>query len=344
MREMTVGIVNYNGAEVLPDTMTALEQVVSSQTELLLVDDGSDDGSPEWVERHYPRVRVERMGTNTGRLNRVRNVVLREANHRLVFLMDNDISPTEGCLERLADVLLARDARVLACTPRLVYHDAPDRIYQDGGGLHYLCVSTAGARGDPVADHPPRPPHPTLGGGVMLIDRQAWRSMGGFDEAYLRGWGDDGEFQLRGRLRGWEVLHVSDAVCGHVARPHGPERMTAQIYNRYRTLATAYSARSLILLAPPLLVFELALTVLAVFGGFAGTRFRGLGRALSERSEILRRRRDIQRARRVRDGRILEGGSLMHPDAAGRSRLVRVGTRLLASALEAYWKLVRRWI
>jgi GT2 family glycosyltransferase len=169
-----VAVTNYNGREVLPDTLASLEAVRDDRTEVLLVDDGSDDGSPGWVEEHHPHVRVLRMGRNTARLNRVRNVALGAASHRWVFLTDNDVEVEPGCLATLLDTAL-QEPDVLCCTPRLVYHGDPGRIYHDGGGLHYLCVSTAVPRGRRVESHPPGPPRPTVGGGIMLIDRRASR-------------------------------------------------------------------------------------------------------------------------------------------------------------------------
>lgn len=342
-RPVTVAVANYNGRDVLPDTLASLGAVRGDRTEILLVDDGSDDGSPEWVEEHHPDVRLVRMGRNTGRLNRVRNVALRAARHRHVFLMDNDIGVEPGCLATLLEVV-RDDPDVLCCTPRLVYHDDPGRIYHDGGGLHYLCVSTAVPRGRRVESHPPGPPRPTVGGGIMMIDRRASREIGGFDGDYLLGWGDDGEFHVRGRLAGYRCLHVSSAVARHVAGPRGTDRALGQVYNRYRLLLTTYSARSLVLLAPALAVFELALTAAALAGGFFSERMAALARVAGDLGEIRSRRRRFQARRRVADREILCGGALMTPGGLGGSRLLAAGQRALAAAAELYWRLVRRWL
>lgn len=342
-RSITVAVVNYNGREVLPDTLASLEAVRGDPTEVLLVDDGSDDGSPEWVEEHHPDVRVIRIGANTARPNYVRSVALDAASHRWVFLTDNDVVVEPGCLATLLDVV-RRDPDVLCCTPRLVYHADPGRIYHDGGGLHYLCVSTAAPRGRPVESRPARPPRPTVGGGVMMIDRRASREIGGFDGGYLLGWGDDGEFHVRGRLAGYRCLHVSSAVARHVERPRGTDRALGQMYNRYRLLLTTYSGRSLALLAPALAAFEVALAAAALAGGFFRERMAALARAAGDLGEIRSRRREVQALRRVADREILDGGDLMTPAALSGSRLVAAARRATAAAAELYWRLVRRWI
>lgn len=342
-RPITAAVVNYNGREVLPDTLASLEAVRGDDTEILVVDDGSDDGSPEWVEEHHPHVRVLRMGRNTARLNRVRNVALEAARHRWVFLTDNDVEVEPGCLATLLDVV-RREPDVLCCTPRLVYRDEPGRIYHDGGELHYLCLSTAVPRGRPVESRPPRPPRATVGGGIMMIDRRASREIGDFDGGYLLGWGDDGEFHVRGRLAGYRCLHVSSAVARHVERPRGTDRALGQVYNRYRLLLTAYSGRSLALLAPALAAFELALTAASLAEGFFRERIAAVGRVVKDFGEIRSRRRRVRARRRVGDREILTGGALMTPAALSGSRLVAAARRAAAAAAELYWRLVRRWL
>ena len=342
-RPISVAVMNYNGRDVLPDTLAALEAVRDERMEILVVDDGSDDGSPEWVETHHPDVRVVRMGRNTARLNRVRNAGLAAARHRHVFVTDNDVRVEPACLGTLLDVML-EEPDVLCCTPRLVYHDDPGRIYHDGGGLHFLCVSTDVPRGEPVASRPAGPPRPTVGGGVMLVDTDRSDRMGGLDEGCLLGWGDDGEFHVRGRLFGHRVLHVPSAVARHVERPRGTDRALGQIYNRYRLLLTAYSGRSLLLLGPALLAFELALTAGAAAGGFLGDRVAALRRAARDAGELRERRREVQARRRASDRDVLTGGALMVPPGLQSSRMARWGARAAATATGLYWRLVRRWL
>ncbi|MFW6193097.1 MAG: glycosyltransferase [Gemmatimonadota bacterium] len=342
-RPITVAVANHNGREVLPDTLAALDAVRDDRTEVLMVDDGSDDGSPEWVEEHHPHVRVIRMGRNTARLNVVRNAALEAASCRYVFLTDNDVSVEPGCLATLLEVVL-REPDVLCCTPRLVYHDEPGRIYHDGGELHFLCVSTAVPRGLRVAEHPPGPPAPTVGGGIMLIDREASREIGGFDAGYLLGWGDDGEFHVRGRLAGYRVLQVSSAAARHVERPRRTDRALGQLYNRYRLLLTAYSLRSLLLLAPALVLFEVALTAASLAGGFFGERMTALLRALGDLQDLLGRRREVQGRRRVEDREVLSGGPLMVPSGLEGTGWARVGARATAAVTNLYWRGVRRWL
>jgi hypothetical protein len=260
-----------------------------------------------------------------------------------VFLIDNDIDVTPGCLEELVRVMRSSDS-VFCCTPRLLDFDDANKIYADGNYLHFLGLSGATKRNRLVSDTPPRPPHATFGGGIMLIDVRHAQTLGLFDEGFAFGWADDAEFQLRGRLRGLQALHVPTAICVHASKDHGTKRSYAQFHNRYRLLWIAYSRRSLILLAPPLLAFELALTLLGLVLGISGERWRAIKDVWRERRDIRARRTAVQASRRVRDSTLLNSGAVELGGPMGRSGTLRTLTRVMTIVLDAYWVIVRRWI
>jgi GT2 family glycosyltransferase len=337
---VTISINNYNGQAVLPATLSAIEALYGKSMAVQLVDDGSTDGSVQWVREAYPWVRVFAMPGNTKRLNKLRNRGLKEAKTPYVLMLDNDITLLAGCVETLVKVMM-EEADVLCCTPRLMYHDDEGKLYSDGAGLHYLCVSTPSARGQRVADRAVSAPRPTIGGGIMLIDREAAGRVGNFDEQFLIGWGDDGEFQLRGRIAGYQVLHVAGGRCLHVEREHSRARVLGQLYNRYRLMYLTYATRTLVLLGPALLFFEVMLTLMSVFKGFAGDRFGSVKMFMADRPQLRDARRRIQAGRRVGDGVILEAGPLGTTGRVGRSRLLVWAAGLWGGFFDVYWKLVR---
>ena len=129
--ELTVIVTNYNGRDILGATLQTLRETLNNEAPILLVDDGSEDGSVEWVQDNFPEVHVLSPGKHTGRLNVVRNVGLRAAKARYLFLMDNDVLVTPDCIQQLLEVMRDLQA-VLCCTPRLLYADEPHIIYADG--------------------------------------------------------------------------------------------------------------------------------------------------------------------------------------------------------------------
>jgi GT2 family glycosyltransferase len=116
---LSVVIVTYNGLGTLPGTLENLRNYPLPIEEIFVVDDGSTDGSVEWLHTHAPDVRVIAFPKNTGNVAVVRNAGLEAASGTHVFLTDNDVELLPGCLERLLAVLQA-DERVFCVTPRLM--------------------------------------------------------------------------------------------------------------------------------------------------------------------------------------------------------------------------------
>jgi GT2 family glycosyltransferase len=340
--DVTAVIINFNGLQILKPTLDALKTLEHELAGIVVVDDGSDDGSPDWVKTFYPQMRVLMMGRNTKLVNAVRNRGLCECTSRYVLLMDNDIVVTRECIDELLRVMQSND-EVICCTPRLLQGNQPERLNYDGQAIHFLGMSAASAKGMRVEERRLTEPFATSGCPVMLIDRKRAAELGFLDEGYSFGWGSDAEFHFRARLQGFQCLHVPTATCSHFARVHSLGGAFGQVYNRYRFLITMYSGKTLLLLAPAFLFFELGLTGYALLRGFACQRFRALTQVIRERRELLELRAKIQSTRVVRDRDLIQAGNLELPDIA-TSWFETTASRVVSKALDGYWRLVCRFI
>jgi GT2 family glycosyltransferase len=341
--DFSISIINFNGMATLPDTLAGLQWAYDAGVAVYLIDDGSTDGSPQWAAEHFPAVRVTSMGRNTKHVNRVRNKGLSEPTTPHVMLLDNDILLTRETVETLAAVMRSRPGGkpVLCCTPRLVCHDDREKIYFDGAAVSYLMISTALVRGVRVGDRPDLTPRASLGCGIMWIDRAAALEVGGFNQDLLFGWGDDGEFQMRGRVLGYDVLHVPAATAVHVEKSHGRDRIYAQFRNRYRIMLTLLEGRTLLLATPMLVLFELMMTGAALVGGFWGERMAAIRDTWKLRGGIREARRQLQRRRRVGDRGVFTGGRISGVSSPGKSKLIRAAAAASDLLFDGYWRLIR---
>jgi GT2 family glycosyltransferase len=334
-------ITNYNGMAYLPRTLEALYRHAPWRHEVIVVDDGSTDESREWLRSTYPDIRIVAFEKNDGNASRIRNAGMKAATARHVFVMDNDIEILPDCIETLMETL-EKHRDCVCTTPRLIDGEEPDRLYFDGCCLHFLCLSGASLRREPVADHPPGPPFPSYGCGIMLIDLERLEQVGWFDEDYLRGWGNDGELHLRCRFFGLTALHTPRATATHIGRFHGSERAQGQITNRYRLMLTYYRWRTLLLLMPSLLSFELALSVGAVARGFWTARWEAVRATARGWRDIMATRRRIQARRHLADHEYLHGGVVELPHYTSSDALVVLAVRVFVALCEANWRIVRR--
>jgi len=336
---VTVAVSNYNGIAIVGSCLASVGQLNAAPAEIIVLDDGSTDGSVAYLREHFPLVRVIEMGVNSGGiLNKLRNRALAEARTDFVFLVDNDVTLAPDCLDQLLRGLeTLPDAAV--CLPRTVYERDPSMIYQDGQVLHYVGTSLAKNRNFPLADAD-NTPRLTIGWGVQLIDKAQAATVGNFNEGYIIGWGDDAEFNHKMNLLKHFCYHIPAAVVFH-KRVTGAKRYLASVRNRWRFMLEFYQARTLVLCAPALAVYELSLILFLLkkreFRQYrAGMRF-----IWANRRDIRRVRRDIQRRRVMRDRDLMTSGTIFIAAEYMDSKLLVLGYRTMNAFLNGYWVLVR---
>lgn len=339
---LSIVVINYDGESVLPFSLESLKNVLYPVEKVVLIDDGSVDNSLEVARKTLPALDIVRMPRNTALPNLVRNTGLRRISSDLAFLMDNDVIVEPDCIPKLIEVWRAH-ADAAICSPRLVYADDRQRIYTDGQQLHYLFQTIARNRNG-VASLSEQVTAGTSGGGIMLIDMAKARRIGFMDENLLFGWGDDGEFYHRMRLFGYECYHVPAAVCAHFAKERSTQRAYAQLFNRWYLMLESYSTRSLVLLAPALVTFELCQGLFLSLKGAARDYARALGDVLRRLPSILMRRRLAQRGRKVPDRLLFSSGDIYLSSNLVDSPLLTIGLRVINAIFSGYWTVVRRFL
>jgi GT2 family glycosyltransferase len=346
-------VVNFNGGERVLQCLRALSTQDLPPGEIILVDNGSADGSPERVGEVFPAARVYKVGSNRG-LPAARNAGLRLARYSRVLLIDHDLYAARDCLRRLLDAHRREGAAVTA--PRIVLFPERDVVQADGAEAHfvgtmvlrhgYLPVARAAAERSAVGACP---------GGCLLVERDLVLAAGGFDEEYFF-YLEDLEFSLRMRSLGHRLVCEPAAVVFHdrgrgtpglAFRGEGAypsHRAYLTLRHRLRTMLTYYRGRTLAVLLPALALYELASLVAAASNGVALQWARAWGWQLSHAASLWRRRRQLQRERILDDKALLTGGPLPLAPGFIRSRTQSAAVAVLSSLLGGYWRLVQRWI
>ena len=336
---VTIAVINFNGGKLLLDTVLSLKKLAYGDFSLMVVDNGSSDGSADAVEKACPDVTIIRMPDNKGP-SRARNVALKESKTSLVFLCDNDISPNPDTLSLLVSELRKSSSRALA-SPRVLYSDG-QTIQSDGVDVHYLAMSMPANRRlniSAVKDTQPKI-HSCATGGMILVDKNKVDASSYFDEDYFFGW-DDLEFSYRVSMSGYASVAVPEAVIYHHEKVWGTKRSFFQLRNRWYFLLINYSAKTLFLILPVLAVYELTLMVFMLLKMEPGTYIRAMYAVLHDLPVLLRKRRIIQ-SRRVRaDADLLQTGDIYIEKGLLTSPLVMRAARLVNGCFNLYWKAVR---
>ena len=350
---VTALIVNHNGGDRILRVLEALDRQRYPLNAVIVIDNDSTDGSPDRIRALYPHVRVLEMGRNVG-LSAARNAGLAAAETPYALLLDHDIYVEDGCIETLAQAQAQSGAAVVC--PRIRLTPERDIVQADGAALHFLGTMILLHDYRQLAETPVKSGE-TQGciGACMFVDRAKVIDAGGFDPLiffYL----EDHEFSLRMRSLGhrfWceataEVFHErSSGTPGLSYRGNGGypvRRAYFTMRHRLLTMLVHYRIRTLIVLAPALILYEIASVAAAIRKGWLWQWVRAWGWQLRNLRPILARRRRMQRSRQRDDRELLVGGA--PPLAPGfLASSVEAGlVKMLGAMTEGYWQLTRRWI
>ncbi len=216
--EVSVIVVNWNRRELLHRCLESLRGQTFRDFELIVVDNGSSDGSAEYVEREYaagghPETRLIRNGRNLG-FCAANNQGIRAARGRFVALLNNDAEAEPNWLEALLRCFEGRPEVGMGASKILVYAD-PKRI-DKAGHLIYPDGQNrgrgSGERDEGQYDCVEEVLWPD--GCAAMYRKEMLDRIGGFDEDFFA-YGDDAELGLRARIAGWSCLYTPEAVVRH---------------------------------------------------------------------------------------------------------------------------------
>ena len=139
--KVSVIIPNYNGKGFLKPCLDALRKQTVTAEEIILVDNGSIDGSLELVESMYPEVQIISLTGNKGFAEAVNQGVIRSKGS-LVAVLNNDTVADSIWLEAASSYLL-ENPEVGFCASKIVKHDKPDVIDSVGHGIKRSGLTTA---------------------------------------------------------------------------------------------------------------------------------------------------------------------------------------------------------
>ncbi|MBI2871176.1 MAG: glycosyltransferase family 2 protein [Candidatus Omnitrophica bacterium] len=299
---VSVIVTNWNGLKYLEGCLGSLIGGTFRDIELIMVDNGSEDGSAAWVMEHYPDIQIVKNPCNLG-LARASNQGARLARGRYLFFFNNDTISDPHMLEELV--------KVMESDPRV---GVAGCVTKDFAGERVLNAGVACDRyGYPYGEGEPL----YVDAGIM-IRKSLFDEIGGFDECFFI-YKEDVDLCWRVLLLGWEVRVVPEAVFHHDSfcafdaggkyRTTIRKRFLSEAYT-LRMLLKNYSVRSLLTVLPGYAFINAAEFFFFFLRGRWDVAFRVYAASylwnLSNLASTLGARRRVQKMRRVNDAAILK--------------------------------------
>lgn len=209
---VSVVIPNWNGRSWLPGCLAAIADQQRRASEVIVVDNGSSDGSLEYLRAEHPAVRILELGRNTG-FAHAANQGIAAAHGELVALINTDVVLAPDWIAATSTALL-HDPGAAAVACKMLSLEDPARVYDAGDVLRRdgACEQRGRFQRD---DGRWDLPGEVFGAcaGAALYRRAALRGVGGFDERYFA-YLEDVDLALSLRLAGW-TCRYEPAVALH---------------------------------------------------------------------------------------------------------------------------------
>lgn len=216
--KVIVLILSYNGKALLNDSVSSYLQNDYPNFEVVVIDNGSTDGTQEYIQQNYPDATVIRTEQNlgySGAFNFGFNYAFDQKHADYVLVSNNDVKADRRVVSELVNVAES-DANIGFVTGKVFYYDHPDTLQtvgksedsirwsgdhigngqRDTGQFETICER---AFADDI---------------FTLVSRKMYENIGGYDTTF-RFQSEEYDWQARARKAGYKIMYTPKAVIWH---------------------------------------------------------------------------------------------------------------------------------
>ncbi len=233
----SVVIPNWNGRDLLEKYLPSVVGALAGNpaNEIIVVDNGSTDGSADFVRERFPGVRVLALETNRG-FGGGSNAGFEAARNDIVVLLNSDMRVAPDFLQPLLDGFTDENVFAVSCQ---IFFSNPKKLREETG-LTQGWWENGGLRVRHRDDPAITGLYPCFygGGGSCAFDRRKFLELGGFDELLAPFYLEDTDLGYLAWKRGWKVLYQPNSVVFHehrgtIGKRYGEDYIQAVLRKNY---------------------------------------------------------------------------------------------------------------
>ncbi len=211
--QVSLAIINYNGADHLPALLRSLQRQTHPPAETVLVDNASADNSLKLVAADFPWVQALPQTSNLG-FARAANLAAARCRAAFIVFLNTDLEAEERWLEELVDRARADD-QIAAVAPKMRLAGRPQLLNGVGGGMNMLGYTwDRGMLEEDRGQYDESSPVLFAPAAASLFRRDVFLELGGFDERFFM-YHEDVDFGWRCWLAGYCIVTEPKAVVYH---------------------------------------------------------------------------------------------------------------------------------
>lgn len=297
---ISVIIVNWNGIQHLKECFESLSKQTIKDYEIILVDNGSTDGSVNFVEREFPHVKIITLNKNYG-FCKGNNIGLQHSRGGYIALLNNDTKVESSWLEELMKGM-EQDPQIGICASCMVNYYKPDILDTAGDGYDICGIGFKIGNERNILEYQKKREVFGACAGAALYRRSMIEQIGFFDERYFAV-GEDIDLSFRAKLAGYKCEYVPTAIVYHKVNQTIGAGSDYLLYQARRNLEYTYFKNMPILLLFFTITFHLLYNLITFVQALIVGKIRIYLKAkqdfIAVFNDILKERRKIQRQRKV---------------------------------------------
>lgn len=294
--QASIIIPSYNGKHLLETCLPSVMALREVAFEVIVVDNGSTDGSGEYVREHFPNVRLLEYEDRLG-FSKASNRGIQAANGRYIALLNND---TEVEPEWLLELCrgIESDPAIGTCASKMLRASDRNLIYSAGDGL-----TVAGFGWRRGGEQPEKisylSPEYVFGacGGAALYKKEVFDEVGLLDEDFYAFY-EDLDLNFRAQMAGFRCLYVPSARVAHIGGATFGDKCQRPLYygfrNRLFFLAKNWTLHLLIRNSVWIVLYSVISIILYTLKGHAGSVLAAHWDGLRDLKTYIAKREDVQ--------------------------------------------------
>lgn len=302
MGKISVIVLNWNGKIFLEECFGALQKQSFRDFETILVDNGSSDGSVNFVKQNFPGIKILALPKNVG-FARGNNEGIKVACGEYIALLNNDTKVSPDWLKELYRGITS-DPKIGFCASKMIFYSNRGRIDTAGDG--YSRCGAPFKRGCRENTDKYAVKEKVFGAcaGAALYRKSMLDDIGLLDEDFFLGF-EDSDLSFRAQLAGYECLYVPKAIVLHEGSATIGKASTAQVYYGQRNLEYVFFKNMPAALMGKYflshLVYNFAAFVYFAIKGRGWDFLKAKSAFLLNVGKVMEKRKIIQKKRRVKN-------------------------------------------
>ena len=337
MKKVTAIIVNWNDKDVIVECIQSILDQNRNKIDIIISDNGSKDDSVEFIRKRFPSIKIIENGKNLGFGSAINRGLGLAKGDYLLFL-NSDLKLHSKCVGELAKVLES-DSNVGGTIPKILHIDQQNTINSLGVLINYTGIAYPNLLGQKDPGY--QEPFESACGGIFMLRREVYETVGGFDEDLFL-YHEDHDLSWRIRLAGWHLKVIPEAIMYHHYKFNkGILKYYSSEKNRLHILLKNIEVKTLALISPALIIVEFSQWFHAAINKWFLLKMKSYFEILILLPSILTKRKKQKYLRKVPDKEItrIYQGTLA---VSGMDNSLL--TNLLSPALNTYWKIIRHLI